>query len=277
VIDLNVFADHLFLRPRYQHYYFGDYYAPDYRRAGFYPAYTINSGRFGYDPIFAYDRWQHRQDRGWEQRQQADFENRRDHENLRPPRTWAGQGLRNASDTTARVGLPRVAGLLDDLSRDRESQLRFQQVDQAERQRLAQQAQEVQRFRQQRQTLETGTAGGPRATGGKEFVPTKAKLPGSPITGKPVAGLGKDRVPPKAYEAPKPDPNVAGKVRVNRSADQPQQRTVNRVPLDQPRPQPKVERTAPQRQPQAERQAPQPRDDGPADSKQEKHEDKGKK
>ena len=37
VIDLGVFANHLFLRPQYQHYYFGDYYAANYRSAGFYP------------------------------------------------------------------------------------------------------------------------------------------------------------------------------------------------------------------------------------------------
>ena len=107
VIDLGVFANHLFLRPQYQHYYFGDYYAANYQAAGFYPSYSYNSGRFGYDPIYAYERWQHRQDRGWEHRQQADFQNRRDHENLRPPRTWAGQGeLRNASDALQEQGLP---------------------------------------------------------------------------------------------------------------------------------------------------------------------------
>ena len=118
VIDLGVFASHLFLRPQYQHYYFGDYYAANYQAAGFYPSYSYNSGRFGYDPIYAYDRWQHRQDSGWEQRQQADFQNRRDHENLRPPRTWAAQGLQNASDATARAGLPRVAAPLDELRRN---------------------------------------------------------------------------------------------------------------------------------------------------------------
>ena len=41
VIDLGVFANHLFLRPRYQHYYFGDYYAANYRDAGFYPSYLV--------------------------------------------------------------------------------------------------------------------------------------------------------------------------------------------------------------------------------------------
>ena len=92
MIDLGVFANHLFLRPQYQHYYFGDYYAANYRSAGFHPWFSINSGRFGYDPIYAHQRWQHRQDRGWEQRQQADFQNRRDNETLRPPRTWTNQG-----------------------------------------------------------------------------------------------------------------------------------------------------------------------------------------
>ena len=91
VIDLAAMTSHLFLRPRYQSYYFGDYYAANYQSAGFYPAYSYNSGRFGYDPIFAHERWQHRQDSGWVQRQQVAFQDRRDHENLRPPRTWAAQ------------------------------------------------------------------------------------------------------------------------------------------------------------------------------------------
>ena len=39
VIDLGVFTNHLFLRPQYQHYYFGDYYAANYQAAGFYPSY----------------------------------------------------------------------------------------------------------------------------------------------------------------------------------------------------------------------------------------------
>ena len=65
VINLGVFANHLFLRPKYQHYYFGDYYAANYQAAGFYPSYSYNSGRFGYDPIFADVRWQRRQDLRW--------------------------------------------------------------------------------------------------------------------------------------------------------------------------------------------------------------------
>ena len=134
VIDLGVFADNLFLRPRYQQYYFGDYYAANYETAGFYPAYSYNSGRYGYDPIYAYERWQHRQDRGWAQRQQADFQNLRDHENLRPPRTLAAQGLPTRA-TLLQERDSRVAALLDDVRRNQNSPLRFQPVNQAERQR----------------------------------------------------------------------------------------------------------------------------------------------
>jgi len=269
-IDLGVFASHLFLRPQYQQYYFGDYYAANYQAAGFYPAYAINSGRFGYDPIFAHERWQHRQDNGWVQRQQADFQNRRDHENLRPPRTLAAQGLLNASNATARAGLPRVAALLNDLGRNQNSPVRFQPVSQAERQRLVQQAQDVRRFGQQRQVLERNVSGAP--AGARTFAPARVALPASPIVARSGANVGRDFVPPKTYVAPKPDPKVEPKPRANRSLEQPKQHTVNRAPIDKPAPQP-------QRQPQAIQPAPQPKGNAPEGPKQEQHQekDKGKK
>jgi hypothetical protein len=257
-IDLGMFANHLFLRPQYQHYYFGDYYASNYRDAGFLPRFSFQSSRFGYDPIYAHDRWQHRQDRGWEQRQQTDFENRRTREDLRPPRTWAGQGLQNASDATARVGLPGVASLLDNLGRDQDSRLRFEPVDQMERQRLARQAQDVQRFRQQRQTLEINAAAAPAETRTNEFTPARVRLPASPIVAKPGENFGKDQTPPKIYEVPQSDPQVAPKPRANRSAPQPQPKADR--PASQPPTQSKVDRSPPQ-----------PRGNNTAGPKQEQH------
>ena len=135
-------------------------------------------------------------------------------------------------------------------------------MDQVERQRLAQQAQDVQRFRQQRQTLETGAAGAPAETRPKEVAPARVRLPGSPIVAKSGADLGRDQAPPKTYEAPKPDPKVAAKPRAN----QPAPAIAPRVDQPRPRPQPKAERAAPQPQPQpkVERPAPQPRSNAPA-------------
>lgn len=261
-IDLGVFASHLFLRPRYQQYYFGDYYAANYQTAGFYPAYSYNSGRFGYDPIFAHERWQHRQDRGWMQQQQANFQTLRNHENLRPPHTWAAQQALVARGVQAGARSPIIAARVDDLRRNQNSPLRFQPVNQAERQRLARQAQDVQRFGQQRQRLEAGGTRVPDVAG--TFAPGKATLPRSPIVAKPGTVLGKDQAPPRTYQTPKPDPKVAGKPRVNQTPGQPQQRTVNRVPIDQPKTQPQhqpqVRQPAqqPQRQPQAKQPAQQP-------------------
>ena len=267
-IDLSVFVSHLFLRPQYQQYYFGDYYAADYQTAGFYPAYSYNSGRFGYDPIYAHERWQHRQDTGWAQRQQVAFQDRRAHENLRPPRTWAAQQAMAAHAVQAGGKSLMVAVPLDELRKNQNSPLRFQPVNQAERQRLAQQAQDVQRFGQQRQKLETNVAGGP--AGARTFAPATVRLPGSPIVAKSGAALGKGQAPPKTFVAPKPDPKVAAKPRVKQSPGQPQTRTANRVPLKQSAPQPqrqpqtKQPAPQPQRQPQAKQPAPQPQGNAPA-------------
>jgi hypothetical protein len=91
VIDLGVFVNHLFLRPNYGHYYFGDYYGANYATVGFYSWSSFHSGRRGYDPIYVHQRWNHRQDRDWEQRVHSDFQHRRDHEDARPPRTFQAQ------------------------------------------------------------------------------------------------------------------------------------------------------------------------------------------
>ena len=102
VINPAVFGSQLFLRPNYQHYYFGDYYGSNYAAAGYYPWFSYNSSRFGYDPIYAQQRWQHRQDPKWAQTVQADFQNRVDHPNARSPRTWAAQQSQMTSSATSK-------------------------------------------------------------------------------------------------------------------------------------------------------------------------------
>ena len=258
-IDLGVFVNHLFLRPQYQHYYFGDYYAANYQAAGFYPSYSYNSGRYGYDPIYAHERWQHRQDGQWEDRVAADFQNRRDHEEARPPRIWTGQGVIGGGGVASAVR-NLVGASLDQAGRNRNGAWRFQPVDQAERQRLAQQRQDVYRFRDQRQQWESGAAAPSAAPPPKEFAPGRVPLPRSPIMARPVTELGKGYAPPQMHEAPKPDFRVEPKPRVNRPAPQPQPQPRVAQPAPQPQRQPQAERAAPQlqRQPQAERAAPQP-------------------
>jgi hypothetical protein len=119
VISLGAFVDHLFMRPRYQHYYFGDYYAANYYDAGYYPSYSVNSSRYGYDPIFAHERWRNRQDGAWEQRVAATYQHRRDHAEARPPRIWTSQGISGA-DGVASAVRNLMGASLDQASRSQE-------------------------------------------------------------------------------------------------------------------------------------------------------------
>ena len=116
-----------------------------------------------------------------------------------------------------------VAAPFSQFTKSKNSPLRFQSIDQSERQKLAQHAQEVQTFRQERQKLETQAAALPAASLPKQFVPPRVRLPASPIVARPVTELGKGHAPPTIYQAPKPDFKVAPKPRVNRSTAQPQQ------------------------------------------------------
>ncbi|HET9397167.1 MAG TPA: hypothetical protein VFO36_14055, partial [Nitrospiraceae bacterium] len=134
VINPAVFVSHLFLRPRYGHYYFGDYYGSNYEGAGFSPWFSYHSSRRGYDPIYAEQRWHHRHDRDWERRTQDTFRNFRDNEGARPPRTWAAQRERDGRGDASQRRSVAMAARLEELAERRDSELRFQPVDPVEQQ-----------------------------------------------------------------------------------------------------------------------------------------------
>jgi len=211
VIDLGVFSDHLFLRSRSRHYYFGDYYAADYREAGFYPRFSFQTSRYGYDPIYAHQRWQHREDRDWEHHVERDFQYRRDHDDARPPRTLALQIELSARNVKAQERNLVVATSLDRLSKSQDSPVRFQTVDPEERQMLAQRKHAVQKFREERQKLETKSADRSADEPDKEIVPARVITPRSPIVAKRPDEFAKDRAPPRIHKTPDPDLKVTPK------------------------------------------------------------------
>ena len=88
VLDLDVLTLSLFSSPRRHHYYFGDYYGPEYSRVGFYPWYEARERHDWYDPIFVYEQSRHRDDRRWVENQRTEYEHRRDDKTLRPARTY---------------------------------------------------------------------------------------------------------------------------------------------------------------------------------------------
>jgi hypothetical protein len=243
VIGLGVFSDHLFLRPRYHHYYFGDYYAASYAQEGFYSSFSFQSSRYGYDPIYSHQRWEHRQDREWEHREEASYQYRRDHEAARPPRTWAAQ--RNISPDTAEVRQNHllVAAPIDQLVKQKNGPVRFQPVGREERQTLALRGQEVQKSRDERRTLEAKVVDSTPRKPGEAFEPAKVQLPSSPIVAKSASQLGRNQPPPKPQRTPKPDLKV-----------QPKSETSGRPPnVSRSNPQPEPRQLEPEKKPAAER------------------------
>jgi hypothetical protein len=211
VIDLGVFTDHLFLRPSYHHYYFGDYYAPSYHQGGFYASFSFHTSRYGYDPIYSHQRWEHRQDRKWEHNVQSSYQYRRDHEAARPPRTWAAQRTINPVTAESRQNRAIVATSIDQLAKRKDTPMRFQPVAREERQKLSQVSREVQTSREQRRTLEAKAANTDIRKPGEVFAPAQVQLPQSPIVAKRANQLAKNQAPPEAQRAPKPDPKFQPK------------------------------------------------------------------
>lgn len=265
VIGLDVFSDHLFLRPRYHHYYFGDYYAPSYYQGGFYASFSFQSSRYGYDPIYSHQRWEHRRDREWEHHVEVSYQNRRDHEDARPPRTWAAQRNIAPSSAGTRENRPQVATSFDQMAKRKDGPMKFQPVAKAERQQLAQRGQEVQKSRDERRTLEAKVVDTAAPNSGRAVEPTKVKLPRSPIVGKSANQLGRGQTPPQAQQAPKPDSKSQPKAEkedrrpnVDRSNPQPQPGR----PESEKRPTPRRNDVAPlerQAQPESPQPQPQPR------------------
>jgi len=205
VINPGVFLSHLFLRPSYGHYYFGDYYGANYASAGYSPWFSYQSSRRGYDPIYANQRWQHRHDREWEHRAEADFRNFRDNENARPPRNWAAQrALAGQGQTSDRRNIA-VAEPLDELAQRKDSQLRFQPVNPTERQQFGQRGQEYRKYLQQRQQLEANAALAPGGVPATTAGPARRRFSRSPFVAPPADQLGREFAPPQRHQVLKPD------------------------------------------------------------------------
>ncbi len=212
-ISMAVFGNQLFLRPNYNHYYFGDYYGSSYSSAGYYPWFSYNSGGYGYDPFYANQAWQNRQNPGWTRTVQADFQNRIDNEGARPPRTLAAQQeLAKSGDASSAKSLVAVTSL-DQLAKSKDSPLKLQPVTKVEQQTFAKHGQAVHQFGEARQKQEAHTAEASTEKPAKGSEPSKVKSPQSPIVAKSSDQLGKDHTPPKAHETPAHDPKIEPKPR----------------------------------------------------------------
>lgn len=221
VISITALLDHLFLRPRSRHYYFGDYYAPEYRRSGYYASYSYYSGGYGYDPIYAHQRWTHRDDDRWERRYQDNFTYFRDHAEARPPRTLAQFNNYYAKPDKDRRVEAGYATRLDQLVTSKDTKLKFKPVNETERKNFAQRGREIREFGDQRRKLSDGATGtrdqnkagkeekdkGGRGQGG----PTRVKIPKSPVMAKVAESTSREDTPPDRPKVSRPDEKSAEK------------------------------------------------------------------
>lgn len=206
-INLAVFSDQLFLRPRYQHYYFGDYYDTRYQDSGYVASFSYQSSHRGYDPIYAHRSWQHRRDRDWERHDRDAFENRRKFVDARPLRT-----LRAQLDFVAHRARPgenrvEVAATFTSLAKRKNGATRFQKVDTTERQQLGQLGRAIQNTRHERQKLDYGPTDSESQGHAKSSGLGRAKLPNPLIVAKPIDQFGAGQAPPRRHRVPKLAPD----------------------------------------------------------------------
>ena len=92
IIRLEVLITSLFSRPRYRHYYFGDYYDSRYARAGILPWFDYRADRRWYDPIGEHERRSRlRENPQWEDDLRRQYARRAAGHESPPPRTLAAQ------------------------------------------------------------------------------------------------------------------------------------------------------------------------------------------
>jgi hypothetical protein len=197
-INLTIFSDHLFCRPRYGHYYFGDFYASSYVSIGIYPWFSFTKYK-GYDPIWAHHRWHHRHDHDFVRHVEADYRHRRDHKEARPPHTFdeaktVASRSRAGGDKDA-----EIAHSFHQMARGKDTSTRFQTLDKESREKLASNAKEFQRFRQERSSIESQA----NATVSKR--PVKASLPKAPIASRTTDRDGPGDTPPSKPGVSRPD------------------------------------------------------------------------
>jgi len=158
VIQPSILTFHLFVRPRYCHYYFGDYYAVAYEGRGFRPWFHYH-GRHGFDPLFTYYRWhnhRHMHDAHWESNIHGWFNHYRNNEHERPPHTLLAQHqLIEKGKGRADLQLLQIGKPMKDLAGRHDAFTKFTTISQDQRTRIQQANRQFGEFKQQRLQLES--------------------------------------------------------------------------------------------------------------------------
>jgi hypothetical protein len=173
-VDIGNLEFGLFTRPRYSHYYFGDYYDSTYIGIGIFPWYECEQRHTWYDPIYVHDRWRHRKDEPrWEQHERQEYDRRRADKALRPPRTYRELETRVSKMPESQRRNFEIAAPMPRVVTRKTSAFKFERTKPQARQQISRHADDVHKFAVERSHWES--QGSPK-TGrpGIERVPSTA-------------------------------------------------------------------------------------------------------
>jgi hypothetical protein len=191
VIDTGPLALHLFVRPTYCHYYFGDFYAAHYSSWGFRPWYTCDfryRSTYCYDPLLVFYVGYHRRHGRIDYCDRLASWNRhyRDHAHHRPPRTArefdrfvASHGHDRDRDFVKNAALGRK---LDDVVKEPRGDRKFRTITAVERTEKVKVASSSRELARMRKELESDADGGGR----------RSRLPAGQIQAEHGVGGGPD-------------------------------------------------------------------------------------
>ncbi len=159
VLDLGALVANLFTYPRYDHYYFGDYYDDSYLSIGIFPRYEVEQNHTWYDPTYVYDRWHHRDDPRWAENERNDYDRRHTNTDLRPPRTYREMEVRQANKLPEQQQNNfRMAEPLTAVVAHKGTALKFEHIDANAQKKIATEATAVHTFTAARSNWEAKPA-----------------------------------------------------------------------------------------------------------------------
>ncbi|MGA2092382.1 MAG: hypothetical protein ABSH16_03105, partial [Sedimentisphaerales bacterium] len=155
-VDIGNIEFGLFTCPRYNHYYFGDYYDNVYIGIGIFPWYECRTRHSWYDPIYEHDRWRHHKvDRDWDNHERQEYDRRRDDRDLRTPRTYREMEQRLDKMPEARRKDIRIADTMDRIVANKKSTMKFEPIKADARQKITRNSADLRKFGNDRNLWES--------------------------------------------------------------------------------------------------------------------------
>ena len=186
VIDLDIILSNLFARPRYGHYYFGDYYDARYAALGIHPWFEFHQQHRWYDPIAVHEAWRRQHDDPmWERREHERFDHLQAETAARPAHTFAAQQAQIARLPRPARQAAEIAQPLSQVVDRPPSQMQFEKINDQQRRQLEQQAQEVHKYKETRAKWEAPPAAA--KPGAKPSAAVASPTPVAPAFALPTA------------------------------------------------------------------------------------------